>query len=335
MRKKVLLIGVLPKPVGGISIHIQRLAAHLEKRGFDCACLDESREPKPGIPNVRRIGCLRYVRMVRSADIVHVHTSHSAARLLHVVGAKALGRTIVLTTHSLTAPSKSRIARWLYKAASSVADATIYVSEGVRRGMAGRGPVIPAFLPPQMSEKFIRPEIESWIAERRREGRKILVSNASRLNFFKGEDLYGLDLLIDAVAENPTLACVFVVSALDRSGDYFASCQARIHREGLGGRFFLLHADIPFSGLIRLGDAMVRATNTDGDALSVREALWLGKPVVASDCAERPEGVTLFATRDIHSLSTALRHLDAMELPTKSPDFGDAVISVYERLKSR
>ena len=44
----------------------------------------------------------------------------------------------------------------------------------------------------------------------------------------------------------------------------------------------------PFIPVLRLTDVLLKPTNTDGDAISVREALYLGVPVVASDVVERP-----------------------------------------------
>src|SRR5205814_3643851 len=54
-------------------------------------------------------------------------------------------------------------------------------------------------------------------------------------------------------------------------------------------------------------DVFVRPTYFDGDASSVREALALGVPVVASDTDFRPEGVVVFRRGDVGALSDALR----------------------------
>ena len=53
----------------------------------------------------------------------------------------------------------------------------------------------------------------------------------------------------------------------------------------------------------------MRATNTDGDAVAVREALNLGVPVVASDASARPDGVVLFETRNLEAMSRAVREV--------------------------
>ena len=54
---------------------------------------------------------------------------------------------------------------------------------------------------------------------------------------------------------------------------------------------------------------VVRSTFVDGDAITVREALAFGVPVVASDTAFRPEGVTLFRKGDVSDLVAKLRQV--------------------------
>ena len=64
-------------------------------------------------------------------------------------------------------------------------------------------------------------------------------------------------------------------------------------------------------------DVFVRPTYFDGDASSVREALALGVPVVASDTDFRPEGVLVFRRGDVDALSEALR-LALADAPRRS-----------------
>ena len=51
---------------------------------------------------------------------------------------------------------------------------------------------------------------------------------------------------------------------------------------------------------------MLRTTLYDGDALSVREALQLGTPVVATDNGMRPTGVRLIPISDLQALVAAI-----------------------------
>ena len=59
---------------------------------------------------------------------------------------------------------------------------------------------------------------------------------------------------------------------------------------------------------ISRSDVMLRTTWYDGDAISVREALHLGTPVIATDNGMRPEGVTLIARPKPDTLSEAVQH---------------------------
>ena len=62
------------------------------------------------------------------------------------------------------------------------------------------------------------------------------------------------------------------------------------------------------SAVVSRLDIFARCTYYDGDALSVREALALGVPVVASDTDYRPEGVIKFRIADGQELVRALKH---------------------------
>jgi hypothetical protein len=58
--------------------------------------------------------------------------------------------------------------------------------------------------------------------------------------------------------------------------------------------------------ILETSDLFLRATNTDGDATSLREALALDVPVAASDASPRPEGVVLFRKRDTRDMRRAV-----------------------------
>jgi glycosyltransferase involved in cell wall biosynthesis len=84
-------------------------------------------------------------------------------------------------------------------------------------------------------------------------------------------------------------------------------------------------------------DFFVRPTLADGDALSVREALALGRPVVASAVGARPAGVRLFPAGDAAACAELLFSSVAQRLPERSPpvDCLPALLSIYRRLGAR
>src|SRR5262249_36616989 len=70
-----------------------------------------------------------------------------------------------------------------------------------------------------------------------------------------------------------------------------------------------LFGDVPHAvclQAIRQSDAVLRTTRYDGDAISVREALALDTPVIASDNGMRPDGVELYSMGDREALAAKI-----------------------------
>jgi len=87
--------------------------------------------------------------------------------------------------------------------------------------------------------------------------------------------------------------------------------------------------------LIRDADIMLRTTLFDGDAISVREALYLGTPVIATDNGTRPAGVHLIPTSDRASLVREIYSITAADKQPPvdtSPDTSNIqkVLKIYQ-----
>jgi glycogen synthase len=75
------------------------------------------------------------------------------------------------------------------------------------------------------------------------------------------------------------------------------------------GRHVLLCGDVPHDITLRAiadADILLRTTLYDGDAISVREALYLGTPVIATDNGMRPGGVELVPIGDTQALGDSI-----------------------------
>ena len=102
----------------------------------------------------------------------------------------------------------------------------------------------------------------------------------------------------------------------------------------------LLCGDVPHPVTLRAiadADVMIRTTLYDGDSISVREALHLGVPVIASDTVFRPEGVILVPISDQEALHRAiLETLQRPRVPQASPAIDERnlqlVVEFYQEL---
>jgi len=151
--------------------------------------------------------------------------------------------------------------------------------------------------------------VKDWVSGQKAKGHKICSANAWRLDSHNNEDMYGLDLCIMAAAElkkkNEKVSFVFVVCE-DTGIIKLEKYRKLIVELDLKSHFLLYEAPLSFIKLITESDMVLRPTNTDGDALTVREALFLGKTVIASDVVIRPAGTLLFKNRDAGSLAAAI-----------------------------
>lgn len=151
------------------------------------------------------------------------------------------------------------------------------------------------------------------------------------------EPEYSLELQIDSlprIREQHPSAGLAIIG----SGSLDAALRERIAASPVQDHI-LLCGDVPHQGTlaaIRHAAALLRPTQYDGDSLSVREALAMGTPVLASDTGMRPAGVTLLRSLDTGELSRGV--LAVLDQPSGAieADLGagnlERVLKLYERL---
>jgi glycosyltransferase involved in cell wall biosynthesis len=133
----------------------------------------------------------------------------------------------------------------------------------------------------------------------------------STVLFFRPE--YGFDFLLQGLAKlrakYPDLGCVVM-----GDGDGAVAARLAVLKEEIGDSVLLL-GDVPHErclALVARSNAFLRCTSADGDAISVREALAAGVPVVATDVGHRPAGTLVFPVGSLSSfvaqVESALQH---------------------------
>jgi len=312
-KKKVVLIGPVPPPAGGISMHIHRLSMLLEKN-YNIDFIDEANPAKPQYFNIRSLNFFKYLQKIMGSDLIYVHSGNYILRMLHIIMGKLFFKKIILTLHAYPF-DKKKIVKYFEEAIYRKAHKIILVNANLfdKINLPHEKCIVQnAFLPPVMESESELPEaVIEWIARTKRKGKIIMCANAWQLEIFKNEDLYGLDMCIEAISKLKMSGCqasfIFNVASTDKLKDLYLNYQSKINELGLSDDFLLINEKLSFVKLIEKTDIILRPTNTDGDALTVREALFLNKPVVASDIVERPAGTTLFKTRDIDDMVAKLK----------------------------
>ncbi len=345
---KVLLVGDYPPPYGGIAVQIQHLARTLPRAGLECRVLNIGRGrgmPSPEYESPGgRIDLLRILmRYARSNYLLHLFTNgenwRSWAVAFAVTGvARLTCRKALLTITSGGVPAylagAAPWARILARLAVRLSAGVVCRTDAIARALRGWRPtgleVLPAFSvarlrpaprPTELVARFCaahRPLLASVVILRREYDLPTL------LQAFR-------DLRVDHPA-----AGLVVIGGGEEEGE----ARGLIRRWTLDGAVLLVgwvhHEEC--LAIIREADLFVRTTLYDGDASSVREALALGVPVVATKTDFRPEGVFLVPPGSPDALramiAEVLRRSDAprASAPLDHSTTDDALLALYQQL---
>lgn len=327
--KRLLYIGPAPQNIGGISIHIRRLTG-LMKVFYKIDYVDEGHTRYEGVFNLRSGNVVKYLSKVSKADIVHINSGIWSLRALNIIACKLiLRKKVIVTIHrDPNIEPHTGLTKWLLK----MCDTAILVNkegyDAMRTDSKCNYVLLPAFLPPDMNEEPELPiEVSEWLEKvNHKDNSYIMCSNAYRLMIHNGEDLYGLDMCIEAMIglqkeqRDIQFYLIFVLASNPDQHERLAGYKDIISRNGLNDKILIWEAPASFVRVLQRCDLVLRTTNTDGDAVSIREAQYFGKPVLASDVVGRPDGVYLFKARDVEDLTTKIKEISAQKKQIEKVD---------------
>ena len=125
-----------------------------------------------------------------------------------------------------------------------------------------------------------------WYFKRSRNSILMCSSSYSLEDDSKGLDLYGNDMSIDAVRllneknTGNTFYLLMIVHNSDKYPHKLKKYQDMI-AEGLGQNIMLVTTPVNFLRIMKVSDVILRPTTTDGDSITIREALYLKKRSIA------------------------------------------------------
>lgn len=321
-KKKILLIGPFPPPSGGVSVHLQRLLERANGNPDIFLSVFDYNKRKFFHSNRKTSTIFSGLFCFFSADILHIHISHPVKVFIAKLG-KLVGKKIVYTQHN------SREMEWeSTKKIIQLAHRVVFVFNPV--SLPENGVVLPAFIPPTIKNEL--PQTIMEIFNRYAETFVTVSSASGRLA--DGSDLYGFDIILEAIPMVTVDNSAFIfVDVNGKMKDRYSEKIKNIENE-TGKKIIFIDQEVDFPALLYLSSALIRATRSDGDSLSVREALSLGVPVLASDCVCRPEGCRLFKSGDAKDLAMQIGQLKKTSgnIPMVQPDCTPELFELYKKL---
>ena len=343
---RVLQLGPYPPPHGGVQTNIVGIRQFLLERGIPCAVInltrfrkaeaDEVYYPVSAVQLIKLLLTLRY-------DIVHLHIGGSLTLRLLALGFVCcmMPRSrAVLTFHSGGYPSseEGRTARprTLRGLVFRRFDALIGVNRQIvemfhKFGVPERhahlilphafsAPTLNASLPPHLKEFA--------------DAHQPLLLTVGLL-----EPEYDLPIQMEAlglIRQSHRDAGLMIIGSGSLEGELRERIDSVPYAEHI-----LLCGDIAHPVTMRMiaeCGLFLRTTLYDGDSISVREALHLGTPVIATDNRMRPEGVTLIAPSDLAALCRAVEQQLAVRPTRHQPPGGNgeqnlqAILELYRSM---
>lgn len=324
-RADLALIGPHPPPYGGISIHLKRLVPHLDREGIRWTHYNISSN-SVGRGNVRSVyrhrrAWLAALPLTARERVLHFHAPDDVlARSVSLPLAMLRRRDVIHSFHNsrTIAEAVSPLRRTLLRQELRSA-AAVHVVNPALVDLLARHDVppekvfaYPAFLPPDPEDEEARsfpPRLVDFL----RTHRPSLVAIGDPRRRWRGASIYGLDGVVDLVeilrGELPEIGLViFLHIGAGLEDPETATLLRRIERKDLSERVQVVDLRGECWPAFTHADLYLRPTRTDGDAVAIREALWLGTPTVATDVGARPAGTILFPAGDQGAFVDAVRH---------------------------
>jgi len=315
---RVLQLGPYPPPHGGVQSNLVAIRSFLRSQGVACPVINITRHRKPESDEVyypsSAAGLLRLLWQLKY-DVIHLHVGGTLNRRVLALGLVCTlqsGSRSVLTFHSGGYPSspegratkRTSLAGFVLRRFDGLIGVNREIMDFFERlGVPSRKSrlILPhSFLPEGGNENTLPPPVESFFDTHH----PVLIS----VGLLEPE--YDLPLQIEAlgsIRQKFGSAGLVLIGSGSLEHEIRDRIQARDYVEHI-----LLCGDVPHSSTLQAisrADLMLRTTLYDGDAVSVREALHLGTPVIATDNGMRPARVHLIPPSNLEALLQATEEL--------------------------
>jgi glycosyltransferase involved in cell wall biosynthesis len=296
-RVTIELWGTYPPPYGGVSIHLKRLFENLKNKDeynllFKNFGIKEITSSKNDLKNIKvNNKILEFLSLPFSPKkIVHIHSQNLLAwTLLLILGFKHI---LIITLHNQKLRKEHKLkkilAKLLLKRTKVIflndADYQHFLEKDY--SIYNKFVINPAFIKP-LKEEYIgitNIDILSF-----RQKKQNIISTFGKIT---KNDIYGIFSLIELVKDLKEkkfdIGLICIISKIDENESYLGLLN-KIERYNLKDNILLIREDLPNAFEVwGISDLFIRATSSDIEGISIKEALMMGTPVIASNVCTRP-----------------------------------------------
>ncbi|MDM1245255.1 glycosyltransferase family 1 protein [Acinetobacter indicus] len=305
MSKCEYFIGKTPPPTGGVTVFNQRKYEQLvmEKVGCNIILIE------PTLNNLFKI-----IFALTKKSIKHVSASNFVLIILCCIFASR--DTVIFYDHNSSRHFKDMnslklgIHKFFLKKCKNIILVDLHLKNNYLnlsnfKKISHKFEVMSAFLPPSNFE--INNILQSYGGELLKiynnsiatGQRNIILTSASKPNLdANGKDIYSIDALLDIFDElAPKYTDKIFIFAIAEYSDTSYGNYIKAKVDLLKNKFsnlIFLENNTQIWPIFKISEIVIRATTTDGDSVTIKEALHFGSKVIASSVVPRPENVILF-----------------------------------------
>lgn len=317
MPQPILIIGKLPPPIGGVTIHVQRLLEHLKQHQIAYCFYD-----------LNDFSVRTFIQAIKNHQVIHLHCSSPYLRLLFVLLCRMWKRASLMTVHG-DVGRFSHVKNLCDLYAIKYATYPIVINQhsyqkAVPLNQQTR--FISAYLP-----MLNIPSGDTGLFKKMEElkGRTnyICCTNAFHYSLDKkGTEIYGIGSLVTFFRRHPEWGLIIS----DPSGSYERRLAGLVKESR---NILIINRPHVFLNVLQQADCFIRYTSTDGDSLSIHEARDLNVPVIATNVVDRPDDVRLVTRDDFEELEQAIHELLTVpRIVSLATEQENNVIKLYKKV---
>lgn len=302
-----LLLGAVPPPVGGVSIYCMRKIELLTLNGKEVHFFDSRRK----INLLKLILFSFLLRIKRKEYEIEINISNSLVLLVLTIF--GLASCCVFYDHNssrrlLSGKFNTCVFTFFCSKVNRIKTVNENLVNNYNELLKGRNVSITVetpFLAPtkneikKSKEKFPL-ELKGLISDGKR---NIILSSAWKpISTEHENDLYGIKDTLAIYRKNisnyPEFIFILMIGELD-SSEFSSEIQLLVHELTSFSNFEFIEGGFSQLPLLNRTIALLRLTKTDGDSVSIREALHFGANVIATNVSERPDNVNVVPVSDL------------------------------------
>ncbi len=294
--KDLAIFGPYPPPLGGISVHINRLEYYLKKAEIDYRIYNHgfNKNKKVIATKKKPIWYLKLL-FIEKYKAFHFHQFFYFHFIYYWFFSLIRSENLIVTIHSerLLKYSGLKLKTALFFLSKTKRLTLISVSKNLKEFLDAKGIstiYLPAYVPPNaINEKTIKSDKE------------VFLFSVWKFNKKLATEIYNVPLAFEFLKRNESKFKMLFMIGNEQDSDK-ELLKSMIDEYSVENAIEVLYNE-NLIDYIKQCKFLLRPNLSDGYGVSIQEAMDLGVPAIASDVCERPNGAVLFKNNDPQDLS--------------------------------